>query len=85
MCTTAKHNSRQRESTCTPSLSLRWEPSKLIKAMEDDHAKRAFQSSQEGAGASGVQKLLKTQAEYLALMLQGMASQGVITPIVRLE
>ena len=53
--------------------------------MEDVNAKRAFQSSQEDAGASGVQKLLKTQAEYLALMLQGMASQGVITPIVRLE
>ena len=85
MCTTETHNSRQRESTCTPSLSLHCDPSMLIKANEVNHAKRAFQSSQEGAGASGVQKLLKIQAEFLALMLQGATSQGVITPIVRFE
>ena len=85
MCTTVTHNSRQRESTCTPSLSLYYEPSRLIKADEEDHAKRAFQSSQEGAGASAVQKLLKSQADFLALMLQGTTSQGIIAPIVRSE
>jgi hypothetical protein len=53
--------------------------------MENDHAKRAFQSSQEGAGASAVQKLLKAQAELLALMLQGTTSQVAIAPIVRFE